>query len=65
MNMHIEIPSGVIYLDGHRVFRLRYKPFTIVNEKQVFLTADEKRLAKEMTKAFAPLIDKPQKTLED
>lgn len=58
MNIYIEIPSGKIILDGRLVHRLKSKPYTIVKGEKVSLTEAEKKLAREMRKAFAPLIEK-------
>jgi len=57
MNMFIEIPSGKILLNGNLVESLKHKPYTLVNGEKVFLTEEEKRMAREMRKAFAQIID--------
>lgn len=58
MEMHIAIPSGRIYLGGKLVYSLKHKPYIIVDGVKSPLSPDEKRLAKEMTKAFTSLIEK-------
>lgn len=58
MDMQIVIPSGEIRLDGYPVQRMHRKPYIIQNGDQRFLTDAEKRLAKEMRKVFAPMLDK-------
>lgn len=57
MDMHIVVPKGTIYLNGAVVQSLKRNPYTVVDGEKVYLTEDEKRLAREMTKAFKPLIE--------
>lgn len=57
MNMHIVVPSGMIYLNGHLVQGKR-KPYIMIGNVKSFLSDDEKKLATEMRKAFAPIIDR-------
>ena len=57
MDMQIQIPSGKIFLNGHLVKSLKRNPYIDVNGIKSPLSEDEKRIAREMRKAFAELID--------
>lgn len=63
--MTIEIPSGRIRLDGKLVISLHYKPYVWFDGDKVYLTEEQKRIAKEMRKAFEPMIEKKRKKLSD
>ena len=56
-NMHIEVPSGKVFLNDVQVVSLKRKPYIMVNGKKVFLNDAQKALARGMVKAFAPMID--------
>ncbi len=58
MEMHISIPSGAIYLGGKIVHSLKSKPYIIIDGVKSPLSEAEKKLAREMRKAFKPLIEK-------
>lgn len=64
-SMRIEVPSGRVYLNEHRVFRVRRKPYIMIDGEQVFLTDTQKVLARGMVKAFAPMIDYMNGTLKE
>ena len=57
MDMYIRIPSGIILMRGQLVHRLSHNPYIIENGNKVFLTDAEKKLAREMRRVFAGLID--------
>lgn len=57
MQMHIEIPSGKVFLNGHVVHRLKRMPYIVVDGVRSPLSEEEKKLAREMQKVFAPLTE--------
>jgi len=63
--MYIEIPSGRVFLNDYRVFSIRRKPYIMVDAEKVFLTDVQKTLARGMVKAFSPMIDYLNGTLEE
>lgn len=56
-SMHIEVPSGKVFLNGAQVVSLKRKPYIMVDGEKIFLNDTQKVLARGMVKAFAPMID--------